>query len=242
MKKSKQDEYYLLTESDNFFDRMTKSKDDKTSLRFNKVSIYEAIKESKVNTDIVLEFGCNYGDLLYRLLSNGHSKKCFGIEPSAKAVKFGLEKFGKSILFNRGTIADNKINDSNDYNNFFDLIIIDDVFGWISRETILQSITNIDSLLKDGGIIFIRDFYPDKRVKNLNHHVSEETIYNYKIPSSHASIFRATGMYEVEWQKTYFDEIGMSTGYKCDNNFNYRWIDVILKKSTTGFFNESKRL
>jgi SAM-dependent methyltransferase len=242
MKKSIQDEYYLSTESDNFFDRMIKNKNDNATLRAHKVSIFEAIKESKVNTDNVLEFGCNYGDMLYRLVNEGHSKKCFGIEPSEKAVKFGTKKYGKSISLNRGTIADNKINESGEYNNSFDLIIIDDVFGWVSRETILQSIANIDSLVKDGGSIFIRDFYPDKRVKNLNHHISEESIFNYKIPFSHASIFEATGMFEVHWQKTYFDNIGMSTGYKCDNNFNYRWTDVILKKSLTGYFNESKKL
>jgi len=215
MKKSKQDEYYLTTEGDSFFERMMKNKSD-SSLRDNKVSIYEAIKKSKVNSDCVLEYGCNYGDLLYKLISDGSSKKC--------------------------TIANNKVNNSGEFTNFFDLIIVDDVFGWVSRETILQSIANIDSVLKDGGSVFIRDFYPDKRVKNLNHHISDESIYNYKIPSSHASIFEAAGMYEVQWQKTYFDNSDMSSNYKCDNDFNHRWTDVILKKSIQGYFDESKKI
>jgi SAM-dependent methyltransferase len=241
MKKSKQDEYYLTTEGDSFFERMMKNKSD-SSLRDNKVSIYEAIKKSKVNSDCVLEYGCNYGDLLYKLISDGSSKKCFGIEPSTKAVEFGLKKYGESIVLDKGTIANNKVNNSGEFTNFFDLIIVDDVFGWVSRETILQSIANIDSVLKDGGSVFIRDFYPDKRVKNLNHHISDESIYNYKIPSSHASIFEAAGMYEVQWQKTYFDNSDMSSNYKCDNDFNHRWTDVILKKSIQGYFDESKKI
>jgi len=241
MKESKQDEYYLTTEGDNFFERMKKIANI-SSLRDNKVVIYSAIKESGINYESVLEYGCNYGDLLYQMISDKNAKKCIGIEASTQAVKFGSEKYGDAITLIKGTIANNEINSSSEYNGFFDLIMIDDVFGWVSRETILQSIANIDAVLKDGGFVFIRDFYPDKRVKNLNHHVSDESVYNYKVPGSHASIFGATGMFEVQWQKIYFDNTGMSTDYKCDNHFNYRWTDVILKKSTKDYFNESKKV
>ena len=112
----------------------------------------------------------------------------------------------------------------------------------LSRETLFQSISNIDNMLKDGGFIFIRDFYSDKRTKNRNHHVLDESVFNYKIPESHASIFLSSGMYTVEWQKIFYDHLGMSTSYKCDNPFNYRWTDVILKKSYNDYYIESKKI
>ena len=151
------------------------------------------------------------------------------------------KKYGEKIKLYKGTIAKNSINSNKKFENFFDLIIIDDVFGWVSRETILQSITNIDNLLKDDGYIFIRDFIPDKRIKNKNHHVKGDFVFNFKVPESHASIFLSTGIYETYWQKVFYDKIGMSTKYKTDNIFNYRWTDIILKKSLKNYFVESSK-
>ena len=100
----------------------------------------------------------------------------------------------------------------------------------------------IDNLLKDDGYLFIRDFNPDKLTKNQNHHVDEGFVYNYKLPNSHASIFLASGIYEIEWQKIYFDDTDISANYKSDNRFIYRWTDIILKKSYFKNFSESKQI
>jgi hypothetical protein len=116
------------------------------------------------------------------------------------------------------------------------------VFGWVSRDTLFQSLANIDSMVKNDGYIFIRDFYPDRRIKNRNHHVTNTEIYNFKIPYSHGSLFIASGMYEIVFQKIYYDDIGISTSYKCDNTFNYRWTDMILQKSISNYYNESKKV
>ena len=98
-------------------------------------------------------------------------KECWGVEASLKAIKFGKKKFGDVVKFVHGTIADNEINKNEKFHDYFDLIVIEDVFGWVSREPILRSVANIDGAVKEGGFIFIRDFYPDKRMKNQNHHV-----------------------------------------------------------------------
>ena len=97
-------------------------------------------------------------------------------------------------------------------------------------------------MVKDGGYIFIRDFFPDRRIKNRNHHVKNTDIFNFKVPGSHASLFIASGMYETIFQKIYYDDIGISTTYKCDNTFNYRWTDLILQKSLSNYYNESKKV
>ena len=74
--------------------------------------------------------------------------------------------------------------------------------------------------------------------------VSDESIFNYKVPFSHASIFLASGIYEIEWQKIFYDKIGkvVNKPYKSDNPFNYRWADIILKKSYNEYFTESKKI
>ena len=241
MKKSKQDEYYLNSEGNDFFKRNFANREI-PDLRLNKKVIYDEIKESGISYKRVLEFGGNYGDLLYNMKQNNDATECFNVEASKDAIEFGEKNFQDSVNFVHGTIANNDITNNEKFENYFDLIIIDDVLDWVSRETIFQSVTNIDNLLKDGGFVFIRDFYPDKNTKNQNHHVKDEFVYNFKVENSHAGIFLASGIYQVEWQKIFFDKIGFSTSYKSDNLFNYRWTDVILRKSYSGFFSESKRL
>ena len=241
MKKSKQDEYYLNSEGNDFFKRNFANREI-PDLRLNKKVIYDEIKESGISYKRVLEFGGNYGDLLYNMKQNNDATECFNVEASKDAIEFGEKNFQDSVNFVHGTIANNDITNNEKFENYFDLIIIDDVLDWVSRETIFQSVTNIDNLLKDGGFVFIRDFYPDKNTKNQNHHVKDGFVYNFKVENSHAGIFLASGIYQVEWQKIFFDKIGFSTSYKSDNLFNYRWKDVILRKSYSGFFSESKQL
>ena len=241
MKVSKQDDYYLKIEGNSFFQRNFKNKQI-PELRFNKQVIYDEIIQSKIKFNRVLEYGGNYADLLNYLKTNKKIDEAVCIDASKEALDFGKQNYGDSIKFIHGTISNNQINDDPAFQNYFDLIIVDDVFGWVSRETLFQSISNIDNVLADDGFLFIRDFYPDKRIKNQNHHVEEGFVYNYKVPNSHASLFLASGIYEIEWQKVFFDDIGMSTNYKSDDRFIYRWTDIILKKSYSENFTEIKQI
>lgn len=237
MNKSSQDNYYLSTEGDDFFSRNYEGK-IQTGLRKNKKPILDFIVDSKIKFDSVLEFGCCYADLLSELKTIGMAKEVVGVEASQKAVKTAEELYAKNgVKVFHGTIADNEVMNPENAGKF-DLIIIDDVFGWVSRETVFHSVANIDYLLKDGGYIFIRDFYPNKRIKNRNHHISDEDVFNFKVNGSHAQMFLSSGTYEIESQKVFMDNIGMSTSYKCNNKFNYRWTDIILKKSLKDYFDE----
>ncbi len=241
MKKSRQDQQYLTHEGDDFFRRNFAGR-DLPVLRPNKTTILDEINASGIRYSRVLEYGCNYGDLLAYFRCEGLAEECRGVEASGAAVEFGRARYGEKVTFVQGTIADNDINTDDSLVGRFDLVIVDDVFSWVSRETLLHSAANIDNVLADGGHLFIRDFYPDKRVKNLNHHVADGSVYNYKVPGSHAGLFMATGMYEIRRQMIYYDDKGMSTDYKCDNPFNYRWTDTILQKSVRDYFSESKKL
>jgi len=230
-----QDDYYLNKEGDDFFSRNFEGK-EVPKLRPNKETILDCIVNSKIEFTSVIEFGCNYGDLL-NYFSEELSKTSVGIEASNKAVNQGRKLYGSNIELHHGIITDNAISNNHNNDALFDLAIVDDVFSWVSRNTILQSIANVDRAIKDGGFLFVRDFKPHKFTKNRNHHISDSEVYNFKVIGSHFQILLATGMYEIVSENIYYDK-SMSGAYKCDNSFNFRWSDVVLQKKCTDYFDD----
>ena len=108
----------------------------------------------KLEINTVFEVGCHIGDLLNYAGQLFDSKKRVGVEPSQMAVRQGRNLFPKNDYI-IGVVAELTEN----VNFISDLTIVNDVFCWISRETLFQSINNIDRTLKVGGRLLIRDFY-----------------------------------------------------------------------------------
>jgi SAM-dependent methyltransferase len=234
-KDSTQDSCYLNKEGDDYFLRNFANK-NLPELRDNKLSILKQLKATNVKFDKVLEYGCNYADLLNVLVCDEDSTEAVGVETSAQAIKFGEQRFPNKIKFSHGTVANNSINDDKKYEGYFDLVIVDDVFGWISRETLFQSLSNIDNVLKEGGLLFIRDFYPQSNSRNSNHHIEDGSVFNHKIKGSHSQLFIDSGIYQIISQEVYFDKTIMSTNYQSTSKFTSRWADTILKKSHSNFY------
>jgi hypothetical protein len=234
-----QDKYYLEKEGDDFFSRNFEGH-DAPDLRENKKTILNCIENSKINFNSVIEFGCNYGDLL-NYFSTVLEKKCVGIEASNKAVEYGRKLYSDAVEFHHGVIADNPVSNDTNKDSTFDLAIVDDVFSWVSRNSILASIANVDKSIKDGGFLFIRDFKPHTFTKTRNHHIVDSDVYNFKVVGSHLQILLNTGMYEIVSENIYYDN-SMSVGYECDNPFNYRWSDVILQKKSVDYFDEVTKI
>src|SRR4051812_39971578 len=109
MKKSQQDAEYLTGEGDNFFRRNFAGK-DLPELRPAKTVIFGEIKAAGLRPGKVLEYGCNYGDLLAQLRKQGLAEECHGVEASGEAVAFGRSRYGNLISLAQGTIADNPLN------------------------------------------------------------------------------------------------------------------------------------
>lgn len=237
IKKSKQDDHYLAQEGDDFFQRNFAGVEP-PELRENKKPILQQMLSLGAPIGRVLEYGCNYGDLLAFLKKRHGGTQCVGVEASGKAIEFGRAQYGSAVELHRGTIADNPVNSDDRLNGHFDWVLVDDVFGWVSRETLLQSIANIDGALKEGGHLFIRDFYPNGRVRNANHHVKGGFVFNHKIPGSHAKIFTDTGIYEIVSQTIFVDTTRMSGTYKSKREFESRWADTILKKSYSSYYSD----
>ena len=241
MTTSEQDNYYLKKEGDDFFRRNFGGKEP-PRLRTAKVSIHEQIGALGIAGDAVLEYGCCYADLLAVLAEESPGRFCAGVEASLEAVKFGQARYGSKVEFHHGTIADNSLNRAPEFAGRFDLVIVDDVFGWVSRETLFQSIANINEVLKEGGHLFIRDFYPIEKIKNRNHHIADAEVFNYKIPGSHSRMFESSGLYEIISQHIFVDTTDMSAGYKSARKFGTRWADTVLRKDSTGYYQLVERL
>lgn len=234
MHSSPQDRYYLDREADAFHERNHRDADP-SRLRPHKEAIFARLERVGVRPRKVLEFGCAYGDLLDRYAVR-YGAEAHGVEPSGKAVALGLAAYEGRARLVRGTLADNAISSDPAHDGTFDLIIVDDVFCWVSRETLFQSVANIDRLLCDGGFLYIQEFLPLHQSRNANHHVAEGGVYCYKPRGPHMAMFTASGVYEVVHQEVSLDTRDAWVAAEGKPPFESRWSNVVLRKSLDGYF------
>ena len=228
-----QDHFYKKKEADNFYDRwVVNNKKEYLSicaknLREEKSNILNCLRSNiKLKKKNVLEIGCFVGDLLFKLKHNFNCK-VEGIDASKKACDLSKKKFNLKI--------ENKIFLESKYfkmnkRNFekFDLIICDDVLSWMDRKTILQALSSIDFLLKEGGYLFLKDYWVKKNFCFQNHHYPKKKIYSFKQEEGHKKIFLWSGRYKLIYDKIFvskkFQKVKIK--YKEANTWSY----TILQK------------
>lgn len=232
MNESAQDRCYLEREADAFFARCAADADP-CALRPKKRSILAALDEAGVRPRSALEYGCSYGDLLAELARR--DARCTGVEPSAAAVAKGRAAYGDRVRLEVGTMAANPINADPASRGAFDLAIVDDVLCWVSRETLFQSIANLDDALADGGHLFLREFLPDRNRRNRNHHVEGEDVWCFKPAGPHRQMLVAGGTYAVVHERVWIDpDDGWARA--SGRPMEARWVDTLLRKSLAGWF------
>jgi len=220
----KQDDVYKTIEADQFFDR---NQYDYDQLPIKKRSLIDSHREILMNEkiDAIFEAGCHIGDLLNYAKETFDASAAFGVEPSRKAVELGKHKFPGLTLLN-GVIADQVVTTLPQV----DLVIVNDVFCWISRETIFNSIANLDQVLSLGGRLLIRDFLPDKFTENRNKHVLDHEVFCYKVPGSHGKIFIDSGKYKLASSRVFMgSELSLSKQTYADC-LEDRWVEMVLTK------------
>ncbi|PKP60155.1 MAG: class I SAM-dependent methyltransferase [Candidatus Altiarchaeales archaeon HGW-Altiarchaeales-2] len=181
-----QDEIFKEFEGDGWFDRNKDKIGAKESvssdLPIKLIDLYN-LKPKKC-----LEIGCSNGwrlDEIYKRINC----ECIGIEPSKKAVDEGRKKF-KNIQFFNSTADSIPLDDAS-----VDLLIINFVFHWVDRKTLLKTVYEIDRILKDKGYLIIGDFYPDYPTKVKYHHLPDENIFTFK--QNYTDIFISTSCYKM---------------------------------------------
>src|SRR5262249_32600907 len=77
----------------------------------------------------------------------------------------------------------------------FDLVIVNFVFHWVDRSTLLRSVAEIDRVLPDGGFLLIGDFYPLLPQRVRYHHLPEQDVWTSK--QNYGDIFLSSNLYEM---------------------------------------------
>jgi SAM-dependent methyltransferase len=133
----------------------------------------------------VLEIGAANG---FRLaaIHQRTGAETVAVEPSAQAVLNGKASF-PFITFIRGTASAVPLRDA------FDLVIVNFVFHWIDRQSVLRAVAEVDRLVRDGGYLLIGDFQPVNQVQVRYHHLEDQEVYTYK--QNYAATFLASALY-----------------------------------------------
>jgi cyclopropane fatty-acyl-phospholipid synthase-like methyltransferase len=222
-----QDKVYLDKEADDFFERNKYNFDNLPTKKKDLVDNFEQYIVSKSISN-VLEIGCHIGDLLNYSVEKFEAQNGFGIEPSGNAVEEGNNRFSQKCRFIKGVASQDDVFDNIPA---CDLVIVNDVFCWISRESILRSVANIDEHIRDSGYLIIRDFLPSSFIRNQNRHVNDQEVFCHKIIGSHAEIFKQIGNYQVLASRVFSDvQLSLTETHEYGASEN-RWIDILLHKT-----------
>lgn len=146
------------------------------------------------NPSEALDIGCAYGGTINNLMKTFKDTKFYGIDPGKESIKIAEELINSdNALFSNGYSHDLPYSD-----NKFDLIIITNVLQWIPRKYLIRTISEIDRVLKDNGIIFLMDFLPNKPITSKSKHNNKISIFK----DDYSTFFTA-----YSWFKEVYREI-----------------------------------
>lgn len=181
----------------------------------------------------VAELGCANGWRLSGLRKKMTDVRFFGVEASEAAVEDGKNRFPE-IEFHRGVLSDVPLKAP------CDLVIVYFVLHWVDRASLARSVSEIDRLVRDGGILVLGDFLPNAPQKRRYHHAPEKEVFTYK--QDYARIFEALGTFteltRVTYDHDHADRTGAIETGACPESS--RAFCSVLRKSTSQFYSESK--
>lgn len=115
----------------------------------------------------------------------------------------------------------------------FDIVIVNFVFHWIDRDSLLRTVAEVDRMVRDEGFLIIGDFLPFSPLRVPYHHV-QENVYTYK--QEYGSIFESSNLYQT---------VATLTGAHVNNDERpvldeqERVGTTLLQKSTTSYYRET---
>ncbi len=215
---AKQDTYFFRGEGDQWFLR---NKDALGSARLDP-PLY-LVEQYGLRPKTVLEIGCSNG---FRLdaLNKQFGSQAVGVEPSLQAIADGRKKY-KKVRFVRGVASKVPLKEQ------FDLVIVNYVLHWVSREEFFRALAEIDRLVRPGGHLIIGDFGPDYPTRKPYHHAKKGSMYTWKV--DYERIFVNTALYRTVSRIT-FDH----TTQKLQPFISgaERGTCMLLEKTPEGFF------
>lgn len=212
--KKKQKDIFLNRAGDEWYER---NKEDLKLLEDNidNDPIFRCMEFLELQPKMVLEIGCSNGWRLHAI-SQKYKAKCFGVEPSPKAVSEGKRRFPQ-IPLQRGT-ADRLPFDK----NVFDTVIFGFCLYKCDRDDLFKIAYEADRVLSNLGNIIIFDFHPPFPYRNKNEHDSE--LFSYKM--KHSNLFSWNPNYTVILEK-----ISIHSGAKQSDDPDNLESVAVLKKN-----------
>lgn len=167
-----QKDIFLSGEGDAWYQR---NKAYFQSMNENKDSVFDFMLEQKIVPKVVLEIGCADGRRL-NIINTAFKSKCYGLDVSSEAINEGVKKYN-NIQLNVGSADKLEFAEKS-----FDLVIFGFCLYLCDRDDLFKIAAEADRVLKDNGMIIIKDFHPPQPYKNNYAHCNN--IFSYKMDYS----------------------------------------------------------
>ena len=121
-----------------------------------------------------LEIGCNYGYNL-NYLSKRHGIECWGVEPSDKAICYGISRYkdvNTKVHLSQG--ISNKLPYAD---GEFDVVMVGFLMYVTPREMIADTVLEVNRVLREGGFLILTDFDTPMFYKRVNKHNEGMPVY-----------------------------------------------------------------
>lgn len=179
-----QDDIFFKKEADAWYARNESALTPETRRNSNDF-VEKLICKHHLHPKQVLDVGASNGWRLEAMRRTRPRAQYTGVEPSAKAITAGKKQFPK-IELKRGVAAKLPVADTS-----FDLVLAVFMFHWVARDTLLQSVAEIDRVLADGGYLIVSDFLPRQPRKIPYQH--RAGVFTWK--ADYGALFEASGNY-----------------------------------------------
>lgn len=196
---SKSDKTFMNEIGDAWFERNHVRKEREIPMGcklFEKAVSRRLEKMGKENK--ILEIGCSCGYNLIYLCEKYHLEG-YGIDPSREAVNYGndnIQKAGARVTLIQGSADDLPFREQS-----FDFVILGFCMYCIDRKYIPRVVSEVDRVLKEGGIVAIWDF--DTRIPYRRSNIHHENLWTFKDDT--AKLFSGNPQYTLMEKRSFFD-------------------------------------
>ncbi|SDJ32982.1 Methyltransferase domain-containing protein [Pedobacter sp. ok626] len=217
MENNHQKEAFLAYEANAWFERNKVVIDNYHPEKDRVISL---ITEYGLKPEKVLEIGCSAGYRLNGLKEKISGTQVFGLEPSTEAIEYGRKNY-PNVNFVHGCADDL----SHFEDNSLDVVIVGFVFYVIDRNIFYKVVSEIDRVLKNGGILIIVDFFSESSLKNTYQHINSFSAYSFK--QNYDEVFTSSKLYYL------LDKSTWNHSHKvldATNNYHDKYSISLLKK------------
>lgn len=219
-----QDQFFYTNEGNSWFYRNK----DQLGIKPDLPSFLIDLLGNKEEVKSIAELGCANGWRLDSLRKKfGDMLTYSGVDASIDAIEDGKTRY-PGLNLSQGLLSDIPLQTE------FDIVIVYFVFHWVDRSTLARSVSEVDRVVKEGGLLIIGDFLPDFQQKRHYHHCPGQKVYTYK--QDYSKIFDSLGIYK-EVARFCFDheyhDLKINSGTSSS-----RGVCTVLKKSLSEFYPE----